>query len=270
MNHVMFYAAQPRGGKPNSTVIRSSAYSYKTLQASKWPCTCRYVYGGVTTKYGFLQYGHRTHSTFTAGDLPTAGTLGSPGQAGNWVNTLINALGDKLLTALVRKPGSADVLPDYVVANEYQDSSKCIGYHSDSDPLFGTADSETVIFSFNLSRDGIFCLKPGSTDNEFAKFVGMGKRNKDDWLLPVYAPENSVIIMGGWCQVCTEHCTLAHNSVVDGSAPELQGQLGQQVRTEYMDAGRYCLEGSPRQAWNLKCVELVVPQILTNDYKTTT
>jgi len=259
MDHVMDKAAQPAGGKPNSTNPSTCEFRYKTLQASKWPCSCRYIYGGISKRHRFLQYGQLDQPTFNIGNLPSAGTRDEPGQAGNWVNTLIDGLGRDLLAKARMAPDKNHALPDYVVANEYPDASRCIGEHSDADPLFGALDNESVIFSFNISRDGIFCIKPNGIYKEFGQFAGITKHNKQDWVIPVYAPENSVIIMGGFCQQQCVHYTLTNDAVVAGSAPELQGPLGQKARTEFMEAGRYCAKGTPRQAWNLKRVAVVAP-----------
>ena len=261
VHYVLYHAADKTGGKPKATIPTGNAYKYRTVQERKWPCTCKYVYSGITEQYTFLQYGHRNQAIFNKENLPMAGTPCSPDEAANWINTLIDGLGRDLLRKIGHDQRDSHLLPDYVVANEYQDSSRCIGEHTDSHPLFGGNDNETVIFSFNISRDGIFCLKPGSIDNEFGRFVGMTKGTMNDWVVPVYAPENSVIIMGGYCQRECKHYTLSHDDVLAGRAPELQGRLGQKVRDEYLAAQRYCLESSPRQAWNLKHVALVAPQM---------
>jgi len=258
MAHVMPYATRAWGSNPGATADRGSTFGHKVLQVSAWPCTCRYLYSGLGD-HNVFQHGHIPQTVANV-DSPSAGT-GPPGDIGMRINTLLEGLGGDLLDVLGRSREDRGILPEYVVATEFQNPSQCMGEQSDSESLFGGMDHEAVSFSFNISRDGIFCIKPSSCDTEFGRFVGMTPETQQDWVLPVYAPENSVIIMGGWTHRHCLHYTVSHDTAVAGTAPELQGPLGQRVLTQYLEAGRFCLEGHPRQAWSLKRVALGTPWI---------
>ena len=180
----MKHAGQPTGGKPIS-LNSSGAYRYFTFQASKCPCICWYIYGGINHKYNFYQYHKPKTGTEIPNDLPTVGSSKlSPGNAGNYFDTLIKCLGKDLLRCIGKPADSAGAsaqLPNYVVANMYQDEQTAIGPHSDADDLFGAMKGESVIFSFNLCRDTIFCVQPapgGSTP--FDSRARVTKKNKAD------------------------------------------------------------------------------------------
>ena len=127
-------------------------------------------------------------------------------KAGRYVNTLMEHLGNALLNKIGRPPETLDkqhTLPNYLVANNYQDPTKCIGEHSDDDPLFAAQTDKTTIFSFNTSGDTIFVVKLKPGQNQFADFLGITRAAKKsgEWLLVFFAPENSVFVMGDYFQV---------------------------------------------------------------------
>jgi len=159
-------------------------------------------------------------------------------------------------SVLLRRIGTtmsagSTVLPNYVVANEYQNENKCIGEHSDSHSLFDAMSNESVIFSFNVSRDGVFCARPtqGATFAD-ANGVGRGKKG-DNWVLPVYAPENSIIIMGGHFQSQMVHCTKSHVDIIAEDCNLTKYSRGAEVRRDYLNARRYCSGKYPRRARDL-------------------
>ena len=165
-------------------------------------------------------------------------------------------LGNALLNKIGRPPETLDkqhTLPNYLVANKYQDPTKCIGEHSDDDPLFAAQTDKTTIFSFNTSGDTIFVVKLKPGQNKFAYFLGITKAAKKsgEWLLVFYAPENSVFVMGDYFQKWTYHYTVSHNDTVDGKLLEFQSAMGQAARQAYLDAKRFCTVDTPRLAGNL-------------------
>ena len=249
LNDVLRQHAQRTGGKPY-TPLTGNETRYKQFQASKWPCNCAYIYGGVNTKYNFFQYGCHNR-TYNARDSPHVGTSEHAGDA---CEMMINVAGSALLRRIGTNREAADMsLRNYVVANEYENEMKCIGEHSDADDLFGAKTAETVIFSLNVSRDGIFCVKP-QFDRAFAEAVGLrlnsSAADKDAWKLAVYAPENSLFVMGGHFQTQMWHWTESHNAIAQNIALERQG--GRMATAQYMKASKFCVAGSPRQVWDLE------------------
>ena len=238
---------QRLGGKPN-TPLPGSATQYRTFQCSKWPCNCAYIYGGINArKYKFYQYLRRDMVI----DTRNSGITGtSDGPVGTCCDSMLELVGGALLWHIGSSLEDADfVLPNYVVANDYEDQTKCIGPHSDDDPLFDALASDSVIFSVNVARDGVFGLRP-KNGKEFANAFGLRKGDKGDWDLAVYAPENSVFVMGGRFQFYLHHWSFSHDDFVEGT--ELRRcQFGEQVRDQYLKAEKYGLLGWPRQAWDL-------------------
>ena len=211
----MQHAGQPTGGKPNSTNTFKE-HRYFTFQASRFPCICYYIYGGINSRYNFYQYHKPKKDTEIQADLPSVGDSKlSPGNAGAYFDSLVEFLGKDLLKCIGRSATSAGAsaqLPNYVVANMYQNEKASIGEHSDEDPLFAAMNGPGVIFSFALCRDTIFCVKPAPGPTPFATRANVSKKNRQtDWVLPIFAEENSVIVMGGNFQLQMVHHTLTHN-----------------------------------------------------------
>ena len=114
---------------------------YKTLAASRSPCTCKYSYAGFNADKkdsNYLQW----MDTYDPHQGP------EPEH-----NTLFRSL----LEPFQRKMGiPVEMCPDLVVGNLYGDPTNYIGEHTDSDPLFDTRSGESVIVSINLAMDGLF------------------------------------------------------------------------------------------------------------------
>ena len=208
-------AAKLLGAKPNSP--KCLPFGYKTLQASKWPCTCRYRFAG-NQRHTFYQYGKPSRNLALgprpgdAEQLPGLTDLSSLLEAG---------LRERMRGTLFSSRGtSSSSMPDYVVMNRYHHPEAMIGEHHDADPIFDAVANQAVILSFNLQADGIMFLKP-QTKGEVSEYLS---RETDchrpshirDWGLthPVYLPENSLLVMGGWCQAALLHRTLSHSSIM--------------------------------------------------------
>ena len=140
------------------------------------------------------------------------------------------------------------VLPTFAVAKEYHDSPSRM-QHSGEDPFCNAvAGDDMVIFRFNVSRSEILCVKPAS-GKEFANSVMMRTPlNENGWLIPIYAAENSVIVMGGHFPEQMEAYAVLPD---DSDNIEFKGPLGQLALTQHRRAAHDNSAASPRQAWDL-------------------
>ena len=211
---------QKLGDKPNTT--KDSRHTYKVVNASRSPCQCQYKYAG-TRKHRFFQLGDLNtefQSTF-ATFLPPLNTM---------CDVVDSAMRDKFGTM-------QSGLPNYVIVNEYQSQENSIGWHSDADELFDGMNSQSVIFSFNFHRGGIFAVAP--MDNAIRNSIVQqhGSRMMENHLLTRleiagkskeirthghivfrYVPENSLVVMGGHFQSQMMHASLSHKDICSPSA----------------------------------------------------
>jgi hypothetical protein len=120
----------PKRGKPNSP--KEDEFSYRTVSATKFPCSCAYEYAG------YKQSSHRL------------------GQYGGGVErkaehhiAFLDELATHVNSSLLRRlPGARSEinLPGYWVMNRYINEHQCIGPHHDADPIFRTDDWPSAIF----------------------------------------------------------------------------------------------------------------------------
>jgi hypothetical protein len=102
-----------------------------------------------------------------------------------------------------------------VVANKYENDT-AIGKHTDFNRCYSTQGQPQVVLSCNLVGDGVFWCSPTQNghvgcgmdcksmdwihDNVYHKVSETGKPRMhlaNNLVLPVWAPENSIILMGG-------------------------------------------------------------------------
>jgi len=164
-------------------------------------------------------------------------------------------------------------LPTFIVANMYVDEEQYITEHHDQGEIFGF-DNPSVIFSLNLKRDALFTLRPQNLD-WIRDYLNIPRSRKwhqveDEWeqrglLVPVLAPENTCIVMGGWSQAVLQHSTLSHGSVLRAfqagacadslvrgvvcprTTPE-RAAWCQSVVQSYLQRGLFCTAATPRTA----------------------
>jgi len=188
---------------------------YNTFQASAWPCACASIVddGGIIQRSQCFQYGIPTG----VGDVPMTGIP----RAVTCCDDLLEELGANLLNKIGRTKGEAKkTLPTYVFAHENPGSDS---------PLFNAMAGESVMFCFNISCDGVFCVKP-AMGKEFADSVIGTPADEKGWLLPVFAAENSMIVMGGYFLEQMTCCLPSRNHCRELELDALGQRVPRQVR----------------------------------------
>ena len=190
------------GKKPNGD--RQTDTTYTTFNASTCPCTCVYKYGGYDPKDG--EFSHRQYVLETQ-------------DVGYFSDERATLLVQDIKCGLASRLGIVkDLLPDYVVANRYGEEQR-IGEHCDNDPIFRTFDMPATIVSINLSRDGVFFVRPNVTENT-KKYLQLpnkrsdSHRSKHGYDLHMLVRENSILVMGGMFQRKFTHQTVKHSDIL--------------------------------------------------------
>jgi hypothetical protein len=125
----------PKRGKPNSP--KEGPFSYRTVSATSFPCSCTYEYAG------YKQASHRLGQY--GGGLQRKAEHHIP---------FLDDLAGVLTRAMLRRlPGARaeHALPGYWVMNRYLNENQCIGEHHDADPIFRTDDWPSAIFGRPVS-----------------------------------------------------------------------------------------------------------------------
>ena len=243
----MMQDAQKLGQRPNTPL--DDNFKYRSINASRYPCTCEYWYPGwIEKKHKVMMYGH-----------PHDGVDGIKPLVNKELHGALESIMIPLSTCLADKfHVPLHCLPTYVVGNLYSHPTAYIGYHSDDGDLFDAANGPTVIVSLNLLRDSIFVIKPRLEDTEVAAIFGFGKTKRDikmrqsGYELPVLAAEKSVLVMGGWVQKMFNHRTMSHDDIVENVDAALKptheemAARAQDIREQYMTRNRFCGEHTPR------------------------
>jgi hypothetical protein len=135
-------AASFHGRSCNSHEPAVKEHTYKTVQASKWPCGCKYNYRGAD-KHHVFQYarpqidGYEPNAA-DAAQLPKLTELMEVIQAG-----LRNRMmwGTSRAMGGTKAPTGGLDLPDFVVMNRYQHPRTMMGEHHDGDHWNTTRES---------------------------------------------------------------------------------------------------------------------------------
>ena len=215
-------------GKPNSPNTLET--NYLTCNASTFPCTCVYKYGGYSPSVG--DQGHRQY---------VLEKRTGPGFAHPEATLLLRDIKGKLASRLGLIAGQ---LPDYVVANQYSVEQR-IGEHCDDDLIFRTKDMPATIVSINLNRDGVFLVRPNA-DERTRQDLGLPKkgselcRSKNGFDLHVLVRENSILVMGGMFQRKFTHQTIKHSDILRlvDVCPELEHAHTRRLRQDIVEAYR--------------------------------
>jgi hypothetical protein len=228
-------------GRPNAE--SKTLHQYKTINACKHPCVCVDKYGGISQAHTIYQWGRPPQTE--AFQACTTSRPAFPQVA----EDMVQSAADAVLRHVggLQPPDStvdaASLLEReqlgnfYVVANKYQNDT-AIGCHSDYNSCYSQRKQPQVVLSCNLVGDGI--LWCGPTQNGHEVLPGM-KCESMDWLwnrlshkkadtgkqamhlsngciVPIWAPENSIIVMGGTFQENMIHWTEARKDILAAAA----------------------------------------------------
>ncbi len=211
-------------------------HAYKVINLCKYPCVCADMYGGMSN-HTVWQWGRRHHTMLPGMDV---GRPDPPEVLENVLFQVSRHLVDQV--AGVPMPSDRQGLEKlsssdpclaasdfYVVGNKYVKDT-CIGIHSDYSPLYqlGEQGQEAMVFSMNIKGDGVLwtCptmngqLKTGMANRSMSRIGGNAQNYGKlryyldlGMVLPVYAPEGSMIVMGGSFQREMVHWTHSHREL---------------------------------------------------------
>ena len=203
-------------------------FQYKVLNACKHPCVCADRYAGIVA-HTMFQWG-RDADAVEEIENDERPRLPVPAEQ------LVRGVAEHLVQVATEKEGPPagregrrrwqGILGNfYVVANRYHNDT-AIGTHTDYNPLYSENGQPQVVLSCNISGDGILWIGP--TQNGFTQ-PGMMNRSikwiherfqsksadkgilafylQKDCVVPIWAPANSIIVMGGTFQENMIHWT---------------------------------------------------------------
>lgn len=130
-------ANAPKRGKPNSP--KDEEFTYRTLNATRSPCTCAYEYAGYSKdkhKLGQFIVGSDAHVA-AAERARRAPEHHIPG-LDDLATSMYTALRCRLSTVEGGPRMTPAAYPGYWVANRYTSEMQCIGEHHDADAIFKT------------------------------------------------------------------------------------------------------------------------------------
>ena len=254
-------------------------YTYKTCQGSRWPCTCRYTFAG-NTKHKFHQYGKAEDADFAVTRWD--------GNALAGLTELMEAVEEGIQNRIPnfvteRSKVMHDSFPSYVVMNSYVQNTS-IGEHHDAADLFDAVRNQAVILSLNIQGDGVLFFKLQGREQGTTLTAALqhfqsktscnrpGHMHKWGMVTPVFVPENSLLVMGGWCQSVLLHGSLDHASILNPSSNDaakeaftvgentpvtIREQMQRHanaVRARYVDSRRHPTADQPRTVCTLRYV----------------
>jgi hypothetical protein len=177
-------------------------YSYKTCQASRYPCSCQYKFAGIMQDR-FQYYASdgknipKLESLMKIMETGIRERLGLKNERGTYYDT---------------------ALPEHMVINSCVGNPTSIAEPHDRGAMFDAINNQAVIFSLNIQRDGVLFFKlqgneKGKPHTEALKYF-LTKTDLKKLTTPTFVPENSLLVMGGWCQAVLLHGSIDHASLI--------------------------------------------------------
>lgn len=209
------------GKKAFST--KASGYAYQTISCAPHPCNCFDRYDGVQNSIHHTV--HKWRPEAVAGEE----VRHEPQNMQAVLTSTVRALFDRMQVPAASRPEAARL---YLVGNRYHGTT-AIGEHCDDSALYDATLHASSIATVSLCSPGVFVCKPSETADKHngsklkeymysyhsdvnwaqalktATFVGKGM------VVPIFVPENSVLVMGGTFQREMNHFTIAHHDLVN-------------------------------------------------------
>ena len=128
-------------------------------------------------------------------------------------------------SACKKKWGQCDhtALPEHIAINSCVRNTTTIAQPHDGGAMFDAVNNQAVIlFHLNIPRDGVlfFKLEGGELGKPHTEALQYFLTKTDGWchstklIAPTFLPENSLLVMGGWCQAVLLHGSIDHASLM--------------------------------------------------------